>query len=67
MHAWTLGDLAALTVMALDLGMTDGYCEHCTVVPVAEGDKYCDGCANEVCEYLAMVYMETMASERGWY
>jgi len=51
---WTLEDLAV-------------YCEHCMVIAVADGDKYCDDCANDVAEYLAAQYDEQEKIEKGWY
>lgn len=29
------------------------YCEHCGVVAVSDNDKYCDGCIEIICNYLA--------------
>lgn len=51
---WTIEDLAA-------------FCEHCMVIAVNSGDKYCNGCANEVVEYLALQADEQEKTEKGWY
>lgn len=34
------------------------YCEHCCVVEVNDGDKYCVGCAQDITDYLAKAYDE---------
>jgi len=43
------------------------YCEHCRVVPINDGDKYCLGCAQEITDRLAEEYKERIAVERGLY
>ena len=44
------------------------YCSACGIVPIASMDeRYCDGCANEVVEYLAEHYSENAHTEKGWY
>ena len=44
------------------------YCSACGIVPIASVDeRYCDGCASEVVEYLAEQYGESLATEKGWY
>ena len=52
--AWTVADLAV-------------YCEHCLVITISDGDKYCDSCADDVAEYLARRFTEQDAIEKGWY
>jgi hypothetical protein len=27
-------------------------CEHCAIVSIAPGDKYCDACVEDIMEYL---------------
>lgn len=41
------------------------YCEHCLVVVVTSGDKYCASCADEVCSYLAVQYDEQQLADEG--
>ena len=64
---WTVADLASLTEMASQLPLFEGYCENCTVVPVQDGDIYCDGCVNDIVEYLALHYWEQVNAEQGLY
>jgi hypothetical protein len=70
---WTVGDLAELVEMAcaLDCDMADQgilvYCEHCQVVPVTLGDKYCLGCAGEIADYLAVRFDEQWHVDGGLY
>jgi len=52
--AWTVADLAE-------------YCEHCMVIAVEENEKYCDGCVNEIVEYLAQVQGERDMADKGLY
>ena len=52
--AWTIEDLAL-------------FCEHCAVIEIMEGEKYCDGCTNEVVEYLAVRFSEQSSVEKGLY
>lgn len=74
--AWTVQDLAELTRKASLLTLDTEeqsyinnmvFCEWCTVIPVQEGDKYCAACANEVVEYLAERFEESIRIEKGWY
>ena len=39
------------------------YCEMCRVVEIRKGDKYCDGCANVIAEYLYAAYWDELAEE----
>jgi hypothetical protein len=43
------------------------YCEHCTVIAVHSGDKYCTQCAQEVCDALYEEYSEQLSLNNGWY
>jgi hypothetical protein len=51
------------------------HCEACQVVPVKDGDKYCDQCANDIAQWLyaaywdqlAEEYMEALRIQEGWY
>lgn len=43
------------------------YCEHCGIIPVQQGDKYCNDCVNEIVDSLATQYQESMAVEKGWH
>lgn len=43
------------------------YCAMCTVVAVADGDKYCLACANEITEALALKFNEQVAVDGGLY
>jgi hypothetical protein len=51
------------------------YCESCSIVPIGDGDTYCDRCANAIAEWLyaaywdqlAEEYMEALRAEEGWY
>lgn len=52
--AWTISDLAE-------------FCECCMVIEVNKHDKYCQDCANDVCEYLAELYDEQEKVEKGLY
>lgn len=38
------------------------YCECCQVIQV-DDEKYCDQCANELCQYLAMRWQDILAGE----
>jgi hypothetical protein len=51
---WTVEELAV-------------FCEHCMVIAVAEDDRYCLDCANDVCEYLVVWDAEQQCIENGWY
>jgi hypothetical protein len=51
---WTIADLAE-------------YCEHCMVIAVQDNEKYCDGCADEITEYLAQRFCEQESVEKGLY
>jgi len=51
---WTIADLAE-------------YCEHCMVIAIKDDEKYCDECASEVTEWLAVKYSEQNAVEKGLY
>jgi hypothetical protein len=31
-------------------------CQSCHVVTVSTGEKYCNGCCDEICYYLALAY-----------
>lgn len=42
------------------------YCEHCGVIPIQQGDKYCEGCVNDIVDSLAVEYQESIAVEKGW-
>jgi len=70
---WTYGDLASLSIRALETVQalmypdTDTYCEHCSVIPIMRGDRYCLTCAQEITDYLAQVYKEQQACEEGLY
>jgi hypothetical protein len=46
---------------------TSEYCEHCTVITVNSGDKYCLQCAQEVCDALYAEYSEQLLIDNGWY
>ena len=52
--SWTVEDLAV-------------FCEHCAVIEIMEGEKYCNGCTEEVVEYLAERFAEQSSVERGLY
>lgn len=75
MTKWTVGDMAELAELAMDIATEERYCESCGVVAVQDGDKYCDGCANSIAEWLyaaywdqrAEEYMEVLRTEEGWY
>lgn len=43
------------------------YCENCQIVPINKDDKYCMACLNDIVNYLAAVYSEQLAVEKGWY
>jgi hypothetical protein len=50
------------------------YCENCMVVEVGMNDKYCDGCAQEMVDEMALRYdemavryREGISVEEGWY
>lgn len=45
----------------------EGYCEHCTVIPVPLGDKHCEACIEDIIETLANVYGENLCVEKGLY
>lgn len=65
MSTWTVADLVALTVQALDY---DHYCEACGVVPLKDtNDKYCDGCTNAMLEDMAVREGEQDACDKGLY
>lgn len=51
---WTVEDLAV-------------FCEHCAVIEIIEGEKYCNGCTDEVVEYLAVRFAEQSSVEKGLY
>lgn len=61
---WTMGDLAVLTMAASEVAE---YCEYCEVVPIADGDRYCSTCADEVAEYLAVRFDEKRLADGGLY
>ena len=65
--SWTYGDLAGFTAQALSLDCDDTYCEHCSVIPITPGDRYCVKCTQEIVDYLAQVYKEQQACEEGLY
>ena len=44
-----------------------GYCEHCTIVQIAKGERYCEYCWVSIIEDLAVQYEEQIATERGLY
>lgn len=67
MSNWTAGDLAALTAEACRMSFTEEYCEHCMVVSVAEGDKYCYACTQELVDSMALAYSENVAVDGGLY
>jgi hypothetical protein len=64
---WTYGDHSSLTVQALELDLEAGYCEHCTVIPITPGDRYCLACAQEITDYLAQVHKEQQSCDKGLY
>jgi hypothetical protein len=43
------------------------YCEHCGLIEIPQGDKYCTECTNDIIDYLAMEYQESMRVEKGLY
>ena len=66
--SWTVEDLAMCIEACIALAIDDTiYCQHCAVVPVADGDKYCDACANEIAEALAERFTQQYRIEEGWY
>ena len=74
--AWTYTDLAELTERANQIAqlidvatsaLSTRYCENCKIVHVKLGEKYCDGCVEDVVAYLAMYYQEQSLTERGLY
>lgn len=65
---WTNADLATLTYDAfLQAVMEEGICVHCTLVPVASGDKYCAGCTSDLLDDLARRIQEQQACDQGLY
>lgn len=72
---WTVGDVAELTELAIDIAARERYCEACSIVAVKQGDKYCSRCANDIAQWLyaaywdglAQEYMEALAVQEGWY
>ncbi len=67
MTMWTIGDLAELTTAAAKLSLTTEYCEHCMVVSIGVGDKYCIACVTEMIDDMALGYSEQVALEMGLY
>lgn len=67
MSNWTVGDLAELTHIAAELSLAQEYCEHCMVVSVADGDKYCYACTAELVDSMALAYSENVAVDGGLY
>lgn len=54
--------------------MEQVYCEHCGIVEINVGDKYCVVCLEEILDYLFDVYgllaeehVERIAVEKGLY
>lgn len=43
------------------------YCEHCLIVEVAEGDKYCNGCVQDMMDELALQHEQSISLAEGWY
>lgn len=66
MTTWTIADLANLTEKCIEINERE-YCEHCSVVPIADNDKYCIDCLQEMLDDLAMRYNEQFLMANGWY
>lgn len=74
---WTLGDLAMMTHAQIANQQQEQYgssdiqlelfCEYCTVVPVAQGDKYCLYCTQVLTDDMALAWQEQQACDNGAY
>ncbi len=53
--------------IARSLTETKHYCEYCTLVPISDGEQYCLGCLSEILSYLAHIWDEQVAVEKGLY
>jgi hypothetical protein len=62
---WTKRDLAELTVLAML--RDEGYCEHCQIVEVKLGEKYCMRCTEAMLDDMARCYQEQFLAEQGLY
>lgn len=58
-----------MTITLETIYTTLSYCEHCGIVVVGDGDKYCDDCVEELVQYLAKHYEMDVEYqlENGWY
>lgn len=43
------------------------YCDHCGVIEIPFGDKYCGECLNTIIDDMAIRYQEGLSVEKGLY